>query len=221
MSMSENDFLKLIDDLEEKIPKPSDKDLERTRWRAELKDLLVFLTNSLGAIEHSFFDEINKKTSNYISSDGNTRKWKLEEKTVHYKNGFLLLRDWVKRKFKYFQLSALTASGKEKDYFTFNGLVTDFETKKIWKEGLKQKAKGFNESALLEYWKLLAANHLRGVIIKENEVEKLLRETGAEFHTLDKLHENLVQKLSTVGQTTNKVVGSWFDRADGNLALKN
>ena len=220
--MNKEDYLRLIDEFEANKPKPSAEDLEWNRWAAELKDLLAFLAQSLGKVEEGVYSEFKRKRSELLSGTHEDKRRDMWASFgLNISNGLVMLRDWVERRFKYYQLTALNRPAEDRSYFEFKCLLTDFEAKKIWAKENKKMGQSFNEGALLQYWKMLAINFLQNQVKKEGEIENAIRLSGVEFHSLEKLHENLIQKLSTVSGLNRADVSKWFEKSNGNISLKN
>jgi hypothetical protein len=112
MSMNENDYLKQIDDLAKQIPKPSVPQIEQTRYLAEWGSLMIFLAQSLGSVDKIVMDEFQVKIGSFYSTGEAKRQEEWGYLSDSFKNGFVLLRDWVKRKFKYAN-QAQVSSGKQ------------------------------------------------------------------------------------------------------------
>jgi len=103
MSMKKEDYLKLVNDLEKKLPKPSEDDFSRTRWFSDFLSLMELLKSELGQIDESIFNEFGRNPTRSLFSGTNKEKenYAWEQRCIFFKNSMVLVRDWIERKFLY------------------------------------------------------------------------------------------------------------------------
>ncbi|MBU1124118.1 hypothetical protein KJ652_06060 [Patescibacteria group bacterium] len=97
--MNENDYLKMIETLEGQMPMPSDKDIEWRRWMAKLLEMESLICANLGKIPGYINDEYTRKYEMIIGHEEEKRIYEWEAMSHNFKNGLLLLRDWIQSRF--------------------------------------------------------------------------------------------------------------------------
>ena len=202
MSMSEKDYLKLVDNLEKKLPKPSKGELARTRWLADYASLMRFLGSELGKIDQSVIDEFSQKPTTSLFS-GNTKAqedYAWREQCIFFKHSLVLLRDWIERFFLYETMATRRSSTKRDPSWFYYANGKDAWVlicgKFVQFTDPTQNRKNFGVHLL----DLLSLPNREGVVLKE----QLTRRLSEQQIGYGSKSDPFVQAIKTINKKTGK-----------------
>jgi hypothetical protein len=106
--------------------------------------------------------------------------------------------------------------------FVYKNTVTNLELQLICRVegGRISESEYFKRTPGFEFWKMLVENYPRKEPIPREAVRKYLSDSELEFHSFDKLFDNLLGKLSKITGIPRKTLRQeWFDITPTTVAL--